>query len=219
MKINNKQISLFNKPKCDRCGKPVNGHGDNFCSDQCRLEYCVWKIETYRKELACIYVVKALNDDIYKIGYSTSFENRLKKIQSTSPFPLVPVFVFQTDLAKRLETLLHNIFVHKQTHGEWFHLELEDICFIQRLLWKFIDNFACSLLDNYTSVYSDDDVIKILLWQRSASTDDIARMYSKNDREEFEDFVNRIGLSPEKANRFSDELLESWDRIHEPDLT
>lgn len=76
-------------------------------------------METY------VYLIKQGNKKHYpmKIGVSKKPEERLKDLQTGSPYPLTIIAVFPCDskrYAYNLEKFLHNYFFKSQLCGEWF---------------------------------------------------------------------------------------------------
>jgi len=59
----------------------------------------------------------------YKIGYTgrTTYE-RLLELQTASPEPLAAVSDYETDLAPKIEQVLHRQLAQYRTQGEWFAL-------------------------------------------------------------------------------------------------
>ena len=75
------------------------------------------KVEMYEKELkpqpkapekGLIYVLKMNNvtDDIYRIGKSTNFKNRISVHQTSNPIKIETVFMYETDMINEVEKCL-----------------------------------------------------------------------------------------------------------------
>jgi hypothetical protein len=70
-----------------------------------------------------IYLIRSAG--VYKIGVTTSIESRIKTIQSMCPRP-VKLLATAWGTAKQ-ERMMHHIFRHRRSHGEWFRLTAEDV--------------------------------------------------------------------------------------------
>ncbi len=78
-----------------------------------------------------IYLIKSLNEGVYKIGVSKSPNKRLKQIQTGNPAPVEILYLYETENAYKIEKALHNRYSHFNTHGEWFELSIkEEMSFI-----------------------------------------------------------------------------------------
>jgi hypothetical protein len=78
-----------------------------------------------------IYLIKSLNEGVYKIGVSKSPTKRLQEIQTGNPAPVEILHLYETKYAYKIETALHNRYSHYNTHGEWFELSIkEEISFM-----------------------------------------------------------------------------------------
>lgn len=79
-----------------------------------------------------IYLIKSLNEGIYKIGVSKNPNKRLKEIQTGNPAPVEIVQLYETEMAYKVEKALHNRYSHFNTHGEWFELSIkEEMSFLE----------------------------------------------------------------------------------------
>ncbi len=83
-----------------------------------------------------LYVVKAENMSMYKIGISGVSDARIKTLQAGSPVKLSLLESVYFENSKKVESRLHEIFARKRAHNEWFDLESEDVA----LLLLYLDN-------------------------------------------------------------------------------
>ncbi len=67
-----------------------------------------------------VYVMKAGDLDLYKIGWSANPEKRLKQIRAGSPFTLQIVATLETDRSAELR--IHSALRASRGFGEWFQL-------------------------------------------------------------------------------------------------
>jgi hypothetical protein len=76
-----------------------------------------------RVQSSVVYLIQSAG--VHKIGFTTSIDCRMKTIQSMCP---VPVTVIETAPGGRLqEKMLHHMYRHHHSHGEWFKLTDDDI--------------------------------------------------------------------------------------------
>lgn len=74
-----------------------------------------------------IYVVHAVDTELYKIGKSVNPNNRLASLSKQAPYRLKLLFSFAVKDMSRAEKQLHQHFVDKQVNSEWFQLSSDDI--------------------------------------------------------------------------------------------
>lgn len=73
-----------------------------------------------------VYLIKEVDADFYKIGYTTKKpEIRLKELQTGNPRLLKLVASYHTENYKHLERLLHETYKKNHYSGEWFIMSLE----------------------------------------------------------------------------------------------
>jgi hypothetical protein len=73
-----------------------------------------------------IYLIKAENTDLYKIGYTEGrVKDRLKALQTGCPHILSIVEQCSGSIAH--EKHLHKVFEDNRTHGEWFKFDKETL--------------------------------------------------------------------------------------------
>ncbi len=87
-----------------------------------------------------VYII-TFDDTHYKIGVSSSIQERLKSIQTGSPYKLKIVYLETIDYAYLVENFIHLYFFHQNTHGEWFKLSFKDF----NIAKKIIKNFSGGL--------------------------------------------------------------------------
>ena len=128
-----------------------------------------------------IYLIKAENTDLYKIGYTDSgVKSRVKALQTGCPHVLSIVEQCSGSIAH--EQHLHQVFEDNRKHGEWFEFDKE-------VLEKVIDTM--------TSVGDvEKDIVKI----KSARD-----MYERNIRQDeydfgLEDFISLAILEIQLGN-------------------
>lgn len=90
-----------------------------------------------------IYLIKSLDDGCYKIGVSKSPDKRLKQLQTGNPSELQLLYVYDSEIAFKIEKVLHNTFNINKEHGEWFNLSIKDEFY-------FIDE--CKKIENYLKI-------------------------------------------------------------------
>lgn len=82
-----------------------------------------------------LYVVKANNIPIYKIGITHNLVSRTNTLKSMSPIPVSIYEVFRgLNDAVGMEKLLHKHFHKERSHGEWFNLNNEQVKGLKKLV-------------------------------------------------------------------------------------
>jgi len=79
-----------------------------------------------------IYLIKSLNEGVYKIGVSKNPNKRLNDLQTGNPSPIKILYLYESENAYKIEKALHNRYSHFNTHLEWFELSIkEEITFLE----------------------------------------------------------------------------------------
>jgi hypothetical protein len=73
-----------------------------------------------------IYLIKSIKYGCYKIGVSKNPDKRLKQLQTGNPSELELLCVYDSEIAFKIEKVLHNTFNINKEHGEWFDLSIKD---------------------------------------------------------------------------------------------
>jgi len=74
-----------------------------------------------------IYLIKDIQSDVYKIGYSKNVNKRIKQLKTANSGTLRLIESFKTQHNRKVETALHNRYKNKHVNGEWFELSNEEI--------------------------------------------------------------------------------------------
>lgn len=94
-----------------------------------------------------IYLIKAEESSRYKIGISKNPQNRLRQLQTGNSEKLDIIHIFESAIAKKVESALHNTYGSLRKSGEWFELSLkEEVEFINKC--KDIENNMLFLIEN-----------------------------------------------------------------------
>lgn len=100
-----------------------------------------------------VYLIKNLDDNQYKIGYTRrTVEDRLKEFKTGNCNDLKIISQFESKWGTKIEASLHRKFKWKKIGGEWFSLDKEEA-----------DNFLyeCQKLDEiYTHLSESNSWIK-----------------------------------------------------------
>lgn len=79
-----------------------------------------------------VYLLKA--GTFYKIGVTQgSIENRVRALQTGSPYPIEIIHVVKTQNPYALEAKLHKDYANKRRQGEWFELDQRDVLKIKNI--------------------------------------------------------------------------------------
>lgn len=75
-----------------------------------------------------VYLIKNLDDDQYKIGYTRrTVEKRIKEFKTGNCNQLKVIHEFESKWGTKIEASLHRRFKYKKIAGEWFKLEKEEV--------------------------------------------------------------------------------------------
>ena len=96
---------------------------EDFVACQPALEY----FKRYADRTGTLYCIQC--QQFIKIGISADFDNRLKTLQSATPFPISVVALRTVPLAglEYAESYLHQHFADQQVQGEWFKIKPRDL--------------------------------------------------------------------------------------------
>lgn len=81
-----------------------------------------------------VYFIKG--GDYVKIGKTANVKKRINDIRTCCPGGLGIIAVVKTDRACSLENYVHLFFKEKRVHGEWFHLDEQDIQLVKSFHMK-----------------------------------------------------------------------------------
>ena len=74
-----------------------------------------------------IYFVKCLSTNLYKIGYSSDIDTRIKNLKNSSSTKLKLIKLIESDDCLIDERHYHKFFSEKRKSGEWFDLDISDL--------------------------------------------------------------------------------------------
>jgi len=78
-----------------------------------------------------VYLIRAQENGMYKIGISKDPKKRIKQLQTGSNEDLVLIESYPTEYPTKIEIALHNKFSTSKKRGEWFSLGIaEEVDFI-----------------------------------------------------------------------------------------
>lgn len=80
---------------------------------------------SYNKE--GLYLIKIANSNLYKIGITKDFTQRLRNLQTGNPFVIEVYNFYPLTTHRKMETYLHNKYKEKKVGGEWFKLTQDDL--------------------------------------------------------------------------------------------
>lgn len=98
-----------------------------------------------------VYVIEAQGDGLglYKIGYTKkTLSKRLRGIKTGCPFSIEPVLVYQSDIAKKVETVLHRTFKPWREDGEWYRLPDDYVLKLKETIEQIDSNLKTVMKDN-----------------------------------------------------------------------
>jgi len=92
-----------------------------------------------------IYLFRIKNTEFYKVGLTKRDPvKRIKTLQTGNPQTIELCKHYQTDLASKIERVIHRIWKHKKfipedfdnLNGEWFKLELDSVIQFDYICFK-----------------------------------------------------------------------------------
>jgi hypothetical protein len=97
--------------------------------------------------MAIIYLIESVRDydTVYKIGYTKSDntkKNRIRNLQTGNDGNLNIVHEFHTKYGTNVEIALHNLYKYANKRGEWFEMDIIDVCNFTKLCEKLERNFS-----------------------------------------------------------------------------
>lgn len=78
-----------------------------------------------------VYLLECISDyeTSYKIGYTRNkdIKKRITSLQTGNKNKIKCIDFYSSEYAKKIETILHNFYIHKNIGGEWFDLDNKEI--------------------------------------------------------------------------------------------
>jgi hypothetical protein len=109
-----------------------------------------------------LYILKANNIPMYKIGITYNLVNRTNTLKSMSPIPISIYEVFRgLNDSVGMEKLLHKHFHKERSHGEWFKLDKAQVKSLKKLVSDFdkesepIERFKRGRKEQYDLSFSE----------------------------------------------------------------
>lgn len=101
-----------------------------------------------------LYIFKAKNNPIYKIGISNNVSARLETVQTMSPIPIRLYDIFkELKDAMRVEKLIHKHFNEYRTHGEWFQLTDTQVESLKDIILEYDVSSKVKIEKRFSRVY------------------------------------------------------------------
>lgn len=102
-----------------------------------RIIFCATCKTNLPKTEGYVYLLQSMTDPIhYKIGRTSSPDNRIKTFGIQLPFKVEYIALIKAYNMYALETALHEKFSDKRIDGEWFALNPDNIAYIKNLAEK-----------------------------------------------------------------------------------
>ncbi len=127
-----------------------------------------------------IYLIKAENTDLYKIGYtSKSAKHRLKSLQTGNPHKLNIIKQAKGSISK--EKYIQNWFYHKKTQGEWFQFNDSDI-----------KNVIEMMVDKKEYITKNKTKTKLLSFRTTINNDKYLRKLMESDERSMSFIISKM---------------------------
>ena len=82
-----------------------------------------------------VYVLKHIGfEGFYKIGITNNINKRIKQLSNGSPLGVEKIAEFQSNDAKKTESLIHDKLNEQRRNGEWFELTKEQLSMTLKLI-------------------------------------------------------------------------------------
>ena len=79
-----------------------------------------------------IFLVRLIDFQYYKIGFTRCWEDRLISLEGSTPFCIELITLYQSPKAREIEGQLHCKYASKRIKGEWFRLSKKDVAQIKK---------------------------------------------------------------------------------------
>lgn len=80
-----------------------------------------------------VYVIGCEGHPYYKIGMAKNVAKRRASMQPGSPWKLVPIRKYYVGDRTLMERMFHKLFDHRRFYNEWFYLQEEDFCILDKM--------------------------------------------------------------------------------------
>lgn len=95
------------------------------CIDQIGTEIITRNGKKVHNEV--VYLANVVGTSLYKIGVTTNVSNRIRAIQTHNALKVYIYATYKCQCGYRAEAYLHSVFKKKNTNGEWFTLDNNDL--------------------------------------------------------------------------------------------
>lgn len=80
-------------------------------------------VQDRKKKSGYVYFMKVEDQDLFKIGVSSSgVESRIQNLQTSCPYKIEPYCVLLSSCCTQYESAFHKYFHKHRGSGEWFHI-------------------------------------------------------------------------------------------------
>lgn len=119
------------------------------------------KMYEYKNDFGYVYFLKSNYTGLTKIGYTLNLKKRLSDFKRDfvnmigidPEFELIALFMSHKKVIGRLEKEMHSMYKEKRIRGEWFNLELGDVCEAMDLsestMFEEVDDVFVAINDYY----------------------------------------------------------------------
>ena len=95
-------------------------------------------LNDYFKEYSGRYLYLLRCNKYYKIGISSSLEQRIDYLQIGNPYEIDLLMAVKIGNSLESEKLLHERFSHRRVRGEWFELDTKELEEVKDLMCRVI---------------------------------------------------------------------------------
>jgi predicted GIY-YIG superfamily endonuclease len=130
-----------------------------------------------------VYIIKAKNQPLYKIGVTYNINKRIKQLQTGCPFPIELYFLvngFPRNIAIQTEKQLHKTMSHYRTSGEWFRLYSHSV----DIIWDQLATIAQDYFKHHPFIKTETE-------EKKKNRKEYMRQYNIKRQKEQDEFMER----------------------------
>ena len=134
-----------------------------------------------------IFIYRELGTNLYRIGYTSDIENRIKNLENSSPTTIDIVAKLYSKSSKLLKEHLTNVYADKHSHNNWYELDKNDIEYLRKRLYqsefekslseknnKVIDSIVCDACKKGVTNLDQTYYFQCMLCQKTFCSDECA---------------------------------------------
>lgn len=134
-----------------------------------------------------IFIYRELGTNLYRVGYTSDLENRIKSLENSSPNTIDIVSKHYSISSKLLKEFLTDVYEDKHSHNNWYELDESDIEYFRKRLYqsefekslseknnKVIDSIVCDTCKKGVTNLDQTYYFQCMLCQKTFCSDECA---------------------------------------------